>query len=115
MTMKRKIFYLVLAVLALGLFASSCNKVDLLEGAVWVHHPDENNPDLTWTLSFVNKVEVSYTVTGGAVTVRGEYYGEKDKITLLFYGTSEFTGTIKDDKMTIRNPHGDTYIFKKKK
>ena len=112
--MKKKIIYLVLAVLTLGLLATSCTKADFLEGTVWVcHNPDENHQDATWTLSFINKAEC--TIIGEGY-VRGRYYGEKDKITIEWDELGTLSGSVKDDEMKLHWDGDDwVYTFKKKK
>ena len=114
--MKKKIVYLILAVLALGLFATSCAKTDLLEGTVWTCHPYADEPDHAWTLSFINRTEC--TIAGGGY-YHGSYSGEKDKITIDWDkpdDISRLTGTIKGDEMKIRFDGDDeVYTFKKKK
>ena len=111
--MKKKIIYLILAVLTLGLLATSCEKADLLEGTAWVCHPYEDSPEVTWTISFVNKVEC--TIIGGGY-LHGEYSGEKDKITIDFGGAGKLIGTIKGEEMKLHwDDTEEVYTFKKKK
>ena len=114
--MKKKIVYLILAVLTLGLFATSCAKTDFLEGTVWTcHDPDSSDPDDIWTITFINKVECSIFGDG---YLHGGYSGEKNNIT-IDWDMDDFPlmkGTIKGDVMKLQwEGEEEVYTFKKKK
>lgn len=108
--MKKKIVYLILAVLTLGLFATSCAKTDFLEGTVWTC-----NDPYSWTITFINKVECSIFGDG---YLHGGYSGEKNNIT-IDWDMVDFPlmkGTIKGDVMKLQwEGEEEVYTFKKKK
>ena len=117
--MKTRFLFIAAAILAAGLFASSCGKVDFLEGTSWSCDTDSEK---SLVLTFYSKETCAMKKVSaeGEVTSseRGEYRGKKNVIAIDLSSGVKLTGTIDGDVMTLywgANTPDETYKFKKKK
>ena len=103
----KKILYVALCVLILGLCATSCNKVSLLDGTTWSCKSEG------LTLSFTSKSDCKLKIEGEG-SYDGEYSGKKDKIYIEWDAGGEWDGTIDGDTMKLETDNGYKLTFKKK-
>ena len=122
--MKTRILSIALAILAAGLFASSCDKADFLEGSSWAYTADSGDGLIITFSSKETCALKEFYADGVAIPFAyGEYYG-KGKIIAIDWKDSngkdkwKMTGTIDGDVMTINwdtNDPDNIFKFKKKK
>ena len=118
--MKTRILSIALAILAAGLFASSCDKADFLEGSSWAYTVDSGGGLIITFSSKETCVLKEFYADGVAIPFAyGEYYG-KGKIIAIDWKDYNWkmTGTIDGDVMTINwetNDSDNIFKFKKKK
>lgn len=118
--MKTRILSALFAILAAGLLASSCDKVDLLEGTSWVYTADSGEGFMI-VFSSKENCALKLISTDDVVTSLsyGEYRGKGKVIAIDWKENSwKMTGTINDDVMTIcwnTNSPNNTFKFRKKK
>lgn len=118
--MKTRILFIALAIFAAGLFASSCDKADFLEGTSWIYNGDS---EFGLMITFSSKgtcIFKQVSPTGAESPFDyGEYHG-KGKIIAIDWRENKWkmTGTIKGDVMTVNwetNDPDNVYEFRKKK
>lgn len=115
--MKARILFFAVMLLTAALFASSCNKVDLLKGTEWTHSLDTGEK---YVIKFTSEETCTISVRNqeGIVTDydRGEYYGEYKIIAIDWRSWGKMTGTVSGKTMTVNwvsNDPENVYTFKK--
>ena len=115
--MKKRIFTAVFFALLAGLLATSCGKVDFLEGTVWTSRiNDEAVMELYFTSS--EDCRLVFPEDGGNGTYDGIYSGKGNNIYIELGFTGSYAVGVFDgfDKMKLEwGPARTKYTFRKKK